>query len=137
MHRIVVNVQNQVGEFANVTKLLADEGINIASINSEVRDDYGLIFITTADEDYHHALEVVTDAGYRAISDECLVIRLKDEPGALAKVADRFRRNDVNILSLHIVNRAGGYTTVSLSADDNTKAMSLVADQLVMPVFGA
>ena len=132
MQRIIVNVQNQVGDIAKVTKLLADEGINIVSLNSEGHDESGLIIITTANGDHQRSLRIFADAGYKAISDEYLVVRIKDEPGGLAKIAEKFQTNNINILSLHIVNRAAGYTTVSLSADDNSRARSLIAGDFEM-----
>ena len=131
MQRIIVNVKNEVGILAELTSLLADQGINIIGIDAEGSDESGVIVITTEDEDHHNALWHIANSGFKAISDESLVIRLRDEPGALAKVADRFRRNNINILSLHIVNRSGGYTTVSISADDLETARKLVAEEIV------
>ncbi len=131
MQRIIVNVKNEVGVLADLTALLADQGINIVGIDAEGSDESGVVVISTEDADHHGALLVIANAGYKAISDESLVIRLRDEPGALAKIADRFRRNNINILSLHIVNRTEGFTTVSISADDFETARNLVKDQLV------
>ena len=137
MKRIIVSVQNQVGDIANATKLLADEGINIVSLNSEDRGESGLIIITTAEDDHQRSLQIFADAGFRAISDDYVVVRIVDEPGALAKVAGRFQQHGLNILSLHIVNRTAGYTTVSISSDDNAKARELIAgDQEISDVSG-
>ena len=131
MQRIIVNVKNEVGVLADLTTLLAGQGINIVGIDAEGSDESGVVVISTEDADHHGALLVIANAGYKAISDESLVIRLRDEPGALAKIADRFRRNNINILSLHIVNRTEGFTTVSVSADNFETARKLVEDQLV------
>ena len=49
-----------------------------------------------------------------------------DEPGALAKVAERFKNAGVNIQTLHIIERQGGHALVALSADDRAKAESVV-----------
>ncbi len=131
MQRIIINVKNEVGVIADLTTLLADQGINIIGIDTEGSDESGVVVISTEDADHHQALLVIANAGYKAISDESLVIRLRDEPGALAKIAERFRRHNINILSLHIVNRTEGFTTVSVSADDFETARQLVKDHLV------
>lgn len=137
MQRILVSVQNQIGDIAKVTQLLAEAGINIVSLNSEDQGESGLIIITTAKEDHHRSLQIFADAGYRAISDEYLVVKILDEPGALAKIAGKFQKNGLNILSIHIVNRQSGYTTVSISSDDNAKARVLIAgDQEMSDVAG-
>ena len=131
MQRIIINVKNEVGVIADLTTLLADQGINIIGIDTEGSYESGVVVISTEEDHHHRALLAIANAGYKAISDESLVIRLRDEPGALAKIAERFRRHNINILSLHIVNRTEGFTTVSLSADDQDKARELVEDQLV------
>ena len=122
MKQITVNVENEVGVIAGVTSVLSNNGINILSLSTEVMEDAGVIFITTEDEDHDKALWWLADAGYKAMTDETLVITMPDEPGALAKVAERFRDHDINIQSLHIINRAHGHTTVSLSTDNQDKA---------------
>ena len=71
-------------------------------------------------------MRALTDAGFRTVSDDSLVLRLPDEPGSLAKVAERFKEAGVNIQSLHIVERREGHTIVALSADDRAKAETLV-----------
>ena len=58
--------------------------------------------ITLTADAHDEAIRVLTQAGFKTVSDESLVIRLRDEPGALAKVAERFKDAGVNIQSLHI-----------------------------------
>ncbi len=65
-------------------------------------------------------------AGFKTVSDDSLILRLPDEPGALAKVAEVFKQAGVNIQSLHIIERKAGHTIVALSADDREKAEALV-----------
>ena len=125
LERIIVMAHNEVGVIADVTRALADADINIITINTETEGHSGCVIVTTEDND--RALDALTDAGFRAVIDDALVIRLRDEPGALAKVAERFKNADVNIQSLHILDRHEGYTMVALSADDREKAETLLA----------
>ena len=69
---------------------------------------------------------MLSSAGFKAVTDESLVLRLPDEPGALAKVAERFKQAGVNIQSLHILERNAGHTLVALAAEDREKAKQLV-----------
>ena len=124
MNRIIVMAKNEVGVIADISRALADEGINIDSINAEGLDEKGVITLLADNDD--EALRVLTHAGFKTVSDESLVLRLKDEPGALAKVAERFKNAGVNIQSLHIVDRRNGHAIVALSADDRAKAETLV-----------
>ena len=122
--------RNEVGVIADISRALADEGINIETISAEGLDEKGVITLTT--DSYDEALRVLTDAGFKTVSDDSLVLRLPDEPGSLAKVAERFKDAGVNIQSLHIVERRGDHTIVALSADDRAKAEALVDKETVV-----
>ena len=130
MNRIIVMAKNEVGVIADISRALADEGINIDSISAEGLDEKGVI--TLIADNYDEALRVLTHAGFKTVSDESLVLRLKDEPGALAKVAERFKNAGVNIQSLHIIDRRNGHAIVALSADDRAKAETLVDDASIV-----
>ena len=124
MNRIIVMAKNEVGVIADITRVLADKGINIQTINTERHDEEGLVTLTT--DAYDSALRALTHAGFKTVSDDSLLLRLPDAPGALAKIAERFRDAGVNIQSLHIVDRRDGYAIMALSADDRAKAETLV-----------
>ena len=126
MNRIIIMVKNEVGVIADISRALADEGINIETISAEGIDETGAIILTT--DAYDGAIRTLTNAGYKTLSDESLVLRLRDEPGSLARLAERFKDAGINIQSLHIVDRKAGHTIVALSvsADDRKKAETLV-----------
>ena len=124
MARIIVMAKNEVGVMADISRALADNGINIETINAEAIGDNGAISLTT--DDYDGALRALTSAGFRTVTDDSLIVNLRDEPGALAKVAEKLKQGGVNIQSLHIVERRGDYTTVAILPDDRTKAESLL-----------
>ena len=130
MDRIIVTAHNQVGVVADIAAAMTQADINILTINTEGGGESGVIILSTDDNDA--ALDVLASAGFRAVMDEALVIRLKDEPGALAKVAARFKESGVNIQSLHILDRHRGYTTVALSPDDRAKAEALLDDDAIV-----
>ena len=124
MNRVIIVAKNEVGVLADISQALADKGINIETISAEGLAEQGVITLTADAHD--DALRVLMDAGYKAVSDDSLILRLPDEPGALAKVAGRFKDAGVNIQSLHIVERQGDHTIVALAAEDRAQAEALV-----------
>ena len=124
MARIIVMAKNEVGVMADISRALADNGINIETINAEAIVANGAISLTT--DDYDGALRALTSAGFRTVTDDSLIVNLRDEPGALAKVAEKLKQGGVNIQSLHIVERRGDYTTIAIRPDDRAKAESLL-----------
>ena len=85
--RIIIMADNEVGVLAGITGVLATAGINVESMNTQMAGDRGAIIMTVSHTD--HALSVLNQAGYKAVSDDAVVVRLRDEPGALSGVADR------------------------------------------------
>ena len=124
MSRIIVMAKNEVGVIADISRVLADSGINIETISAEALDDKGTITLTA--DDYDGALRALTGAGFKTVTDDSLIVSLRDEPGALAKVAEKLKQGGVNIQSLHIVERRGDYTTVAILPDDRAKAEGLL-----------
>ena len=101
MARIVVIANNEAGVIADIAGALAERDINIETISAEAIGEKGAITLTADDHD--GALRALTDAGFKTVSDESLVLRLQDEPGALARLAERFKQAGVNIRSLHFL----------------------------------
>ena len=130
MDRIIVIAKSDVGVIADITASLAGAGVNIQTINTENTGETGLVIITTDNNDA--ALQALTAAGFRAVMDNVLVIRLRDEPGALAKVAEKFKNAGVNIQSLHILDRHRDYATVALTADDRAQAERLIDQDAIV-----
>ena len=126
MERIVIMARDEVGVLADITSVLAEANINLESINTQVNGDQGTIIISTDDTD--RALVALANAGYSAVTDDAMLIRLKDEPGALARVAQRFSEAGINIRSVHILDRKDGMATIALSTapEDRDKVEALV-----------
>ncbi len=129
MKEIIVLVENHSGILAGVSQCLARRGINIESIDGESASEAGVIRLQV--DLYDEALIALRDSGYAAVSEDALVMRLKDESGALARVAGRFKDADLNIRSLRFLHREAGYALVSLVTDNNERARELIVDLLI------
>ena len=128
--RIVIMAKNEVGVIADITRMLAEVRINVETLNIEPGGDRGAVVLTVDNTD--HALSVLNQAGYKAVSDDALVLRLRDEPGALAGVADSLKQAGVNIQSMHILNRQDGYAMIALTADDRERAQAAIDDSVII-----
>jgi hypothetical protein len=117
------------GTLADIAERLAARGVNITGLDATDDHAHGVIFLEA--EPYDEALRTLAEGGYHAMSEEVLVIRLQDEPGALARVAARMREPNINIQAMRILRRDGGWVSVVLSTNDNARARTLLADCLV------
>ena len=130
MKRIIIMAENKTGVLADVSQALANDGINIETLDTGCIDEKGIIILTSNDSD--KALHTLKNAGFRAITDDALIIRLPDEPGALAKIAEKFKQAGIGIRSLHILNRHGGHSMVALTADNRDQAEALIGDEFIV-----
>ena len=73
-------------------------------------------------------MQVLRNGLFQAISEEAILIRLDDKPGALAQIAKRFKDAGINLKSLRILKRDGANSIVALMPDNFNDAAKLVSD---------
>lgn len=130
MKQLAVLVPNRIGIAAEVTTALGEAGVNIEEFDVERMEDQGLIVLSV--DRYDAALRALTNRGFRALTQDALIIRLPDRPGALAVVAVRLKDAGLDLRSMHIVKRDGNNSLVSLVVADNAKAAEILKDVLVV-----
>lgn len=130
MKQLTVLVPNQTGVAAAVASALAARGVNIEALDIEGVEERGIIVLTV--DKYDEALRALRDHGYRAITQDTLLVRLEDHPGALASIAVRLRDGGLDLRSLHIVRRENGITMASLVTSNLERAAEVLKDVLVV-----
>lgn len=129
MRLLHVLAPNQPGILAGIAEALAAAGVNIEDFDVESHDADGILSLTV--DRYDTALRVLRDLGHQAITQDTLLIRLEDKPGALATIAVRLKNAGLDLRSMHIVQRTGAFSIVSLVADDNHAAATVLRDVLI------
>lgn len=129
MKQITVLTRKDPDELARVATLLGEVGVNIEHIDAERLEDDGLIVLTV--DGYDLALRTLSDHGLRAITQDALVIRLEDKPGALALIAKRLRDVGIDVRSMHLLRRVDGWSLASLVCTDNARAAHVLVDVVV------
>lgn len=130
MKQLTVLVPNERGITAQLTACLAERGINIEEIDIESLEDHGVVVLTV--DKYDEALRALVDHGFRAITQDTLLVRLEDKPGALAAIAMRMKDANLDLRSMHILRRDASGTIASLVASDNVKAAEVLRDVLAV-----
>ncbi len=129
MKQLNVLAPNKPGQLAAITEALASGGVNIESFDVETHGAHGVIVLTV--DRYGDALRLLRDAGFKAVTQDTLLIRLEDKPGALAKVAVRLKDAGIDLRSMRIVRRDAGVSIASLVADDNARAAVVLGDVVI------
>ncbi len=129
MKQITVVAESDPGLLARVSEILATRGINIETLDAETVQDHGVVILTV--DRYDEALVALRDAGIPAVSEDAIIIRIADEPGALARISRRFHDAGIRLRSVRIIRRSTGYGLVALSTERTERALDLVRDVLI------
>jgi hypothetical protein len=99
VEQISVFVENTSGRLAEVTRLLADAGVNLRAITIADTADFGILRIIA--DDSKKAVEAFKHAGFTAKVTQVIGVEVPDKPGGLAGVMEIFDREGVNIEYLY------------------------------------
>jgi len=130
MKLISIVTESRDGVTAEIAALLGENDINIESLDAEEAN--GTDVVTLSVDHYNRALQVLRDGGWNAVSEDAMLVRVRDEPGALARVAKRFLDAGVTVHSIRIVQHVGDWGVIAVSADPIEDARALVKDNLLM-----
>ncbi|MEC8928639.1 MAG: hypothetical protein VX705_05440 [Verrucomicrobiota bacterium] len=129
MKQITIVTESRRGLTADIAGLLAEEGINIETLDAEEVEGADVVTLTV--DRYNRALAALRDGGYPAVTEDAMLVRIEDEPGALAKVAVRFKEADIPVRSIRIIRRRNGFGIVAISTERTEAAKELVRDSLI------
>jgi hypothetical protein len=127
----VLNIiqEDHPGLLAEVTTVLEEEGIAVHDFAGLSVGKTAVLSLTI--ERDQEAFRLLSDAGYRVIASEHLLIRLDKHPGALAELSRRLAQANVNVRGMHIVNNDETAGIVALETVDYEKAREVLKDILV------
>lgn len=114
-----------------ISEVLGEEDINIENIDFHTFDNMSACAIAV--DKYDRAIELLADASFTVIPEENLVVRLDDVPGALAKIAGRFKDADIQIHRLNVIMRDDNHSIVGITSERLDDARKLVMDELLFP----
>ncbi len=129
MKQIVIVCESKEGLVAEIAETMAERGINIESIDAEQSGTIDVVTLTV--DKYDEALQALLDLGISAVTEDVVLLRMPDRPGALATVAKRFKDNKIHLRSIRLIPREAGEAIVAVSMDRTDEAMKLVREFMI------
>ena len=93
--QLAVFLGNRPGTLARVCAAIAEAGINVHALTISDTVDHSVVRMVVSDPT--KALMLLGESGVLALENEVLVIDAANEPGVLAKMAERLAKARVNI----------------------------------------
>ncbi len=120
---IVVTVANKIGVLADISKILADHGINIEAVKGYGHDTEAKIMLVT--EDNLRAVDALKKKNYKSVvEDEIILIELENKAGALKNITTKLASEGIDIKYIYGTTcPAGCPARLILSTSDNEKAL--------------
>ena len=122
-------VSNRADAVTEITGLLAAEHIDIRDFN--VHQQASRTVIKLFAEDFDACLALLASAGFHAVPDETLLLKVVDRPGELAELSRRIADLGIDIRSLTLLQISQGENVAAVSTNDNDRLRNLFAAQLI------
>jgi hypothetical protein len=123
---LVVTTENKVGVLANISKIMADHGINIEGVAGYAAANNEAKIMIVAD-DALRAREALQKAGFKNVKEnEVVVVDLLNKPGALKAITAKMAADKIDIRYTYgSTCPTGCPARIILATNNNEKALVL------------
>jgi hypothetical protein len=115
--QLTLSLLSRPGTLAALARTLADAGVNITALSAAETSGRGKIRLLVNDP--VRARRALRKAGYRATEQPAFALRLRNKPGALARVAARLAKARINVRSIYATATGRGAAMVVLTVGGN------------------
>lgn len=125
INQLSVFIENKEGKLADLTSILARDGIDIRAMSVADTQDFGILRLIVNDSD--RAINVLKEEGFVVSVTKVLAVAINDTPGSLAKVSRVLADNHISIEYMYafITTRKEAAYIVFRVADNDTAAKLL------------
>jgi hypothetical protein len=122
---ICITVVNKIGVLADISKVLAQAGINIEAVAGYAKENSQEAQIILITSDNQQAAEALKKENYTSVAqEEVVVLELENEPGALKEITTRLSAAGIDIKYIYGTTCAANCPAkLVLSTSDNQKAL--------------
>lgn len=120
-----VFVENTTGRLAELTRILAEHGIDIKASTIADTVDFGILRCIVPNPEA--ATEILKEAGFTASITEVIAVTLEDRPGGLRKVLQILADNDIGVDYIYsTIKSKEDEAVVMIKVEDPKKAMEIL-----------
>ena len=121
VYQISVFLENRAGQFAEITNILAENGIDLRAISIAESTDYGVLRMIV--DNAEKTTSILMQHGYLMSMTPVTVIAVPDEPGGIAPVLAKIAEGNVDIEYMYsLIDRgtSDAYMVFRFADDANT-----------------
>jgi len=118
VEQISVFLENRAGRLNEVTRVLADSGINIRALSLADTSDFGILRLIVTD--HEKAKQVLKDNGFTVGRTNVVAAEMEDQPGGLHRILDILGKQGVNVEYMYAFVQQSGKNAVLIFRFDRT-----------------
>ena len=130
IHQISVFLENRTGQLAEITRLLADNDIDLRAISIAETADYGLARMIV--DDSHKASKILLEHGDILSMTPVWAVEVPDRPGGLAEVLAVLAENHVDVEYMYsLFAHQEGKAYMVMRIHDEPRFLSTLGDRKI------
>jgi hypothetical protein len=132
VYQISVFLENRAGQFAEITGILAENGIDLRAISIAETADYGILRMIV--DDAQKATSLLMQHGYLLTMTPVIVVAVSDQPGGIAPVLATMAEGNIDIEYMYsLFTHIEGKAYIVFRVAEAEKFISLLSSHGIMP----
>ena len=132
VYQISVFLENRAGQFAEITGILAENGIDLRAISIAETADYGILRMIV--NDAQKATSLLMEHGYLLSMTPVLDISVPDQPGGIAPVLATLAEGSIDIEYMYsLFTHIAGKAYIVFRVAEAEKLVNLLASHGIVP----
>ena len=132
VYQISVFLENRAGQFAEITGLLAKNGVDLRAVSIAETADYGVLRMIV--DHAEKATAILMQHGYLMTMTPVLVVAVPDQPGGVAEILATLAEGNIDIEYMYsLFTHAAGKAYIVFRVAEAEKFVALLSNHGITP----
>jgi hypothetical protein len=135
VEQISVFLENKAGRLSEVTRILAEAGVNIRALSLADTSDFGILRLIVNNN--QKAEDVLKAQGFTVGKTDVVAVEVGDQPGGLHRILDILYKDGVNVEYLYaFVQQSGNNAVIIFRFDNIAEAVRILTQNGITVIAG-
>lgn len=132
---IVIKVANEIGVLNQISKLVAEKGVNVIAVHGTVNGGVATLRVITTDN--LHVGDALRARNYEPHETDCVLVEVPNKPGVLRHVTEKLRGEAIDIHHLYATAAEASESSLVVFATSHNDRAIVVLNKWSAPSRGA
>ena len=122
----IIRIRNRMGVLAQVTKTIADKGIDVEAVIGTVEGGDAVIRLVTSD--HQRTIDVLRELRPDVQESKVVLVELEHKPGLLRHITEKLARENIDLYYLYGTATGADKCLVVFASANNDRAVMVLND---------